>query len=179
MSSSSVVRAAAVSRRLPTIPETAAPRSGLQPIQKKSTQKLTNPAAKAQRTSKTSQKLVVLPSEPQKKPFPLPDEEVISEIAEDVALEDRRSPGERMNKEQRKKAGYKRLTAYCIADGIKTKATAAFLKREHGVSPRVFDEAIYVVSLHTFNYVKIIEVSRCTICRYFQVMYQTSTSALQ
>lgn len=105
---------------------------------------MTNPAAKAQRTSKTSQKLVVLPSEPQKKPLVAENE---AEYEDPLDIEHRRSPGERMNKEQRKRAGYKRLAAYCIADGIKTKSTAAFLKREHSVSPRVFDEAVYVVSL--------------------------------
>jgi uncharacterized Rmd1/YagE family protein len=52
-----------------------------------------------------------------------------------------------MSKEQRKRAGYKRITAYCIAEGLKIKLLASFLKREHNVMPRVFDEAMYVVSL--------------------------------
>ncbi|KZS96299.1 DUF155-domain-containing protein [Sistotremastrum niveocremeum HHB9708] len=95
------------------------------------------PPPKAQRTSKTSQKLVVLPSEPQTKPL----------VGEDVeeAPSDRRSDGERMSKEQRHRSGHKRLTAYCVAEGFKMKLTAAFLKREHSVTPRVFDDAIYAV----------------------------------
>ncbi len=51
-----------------------------------------------------------------------------------------------MGKEERERQGYPRLTAYCIAEGFRSKALAAFLKREHGVHPRVFDEAIYAVS---------------------------------
>ncbi|KIJ15894.1 hypothetical protein PAXINDRAFT_168871 [Paxillus involutus ATCC 200175] len=50
-----------------------------------------------------------------------------------------------MSKEQREKAGYKRITAYCVAEGIKMKLLAGFLKREHNVQPRVFDEAMYVM----------------------------------
>jgi uncharacterized Rmd1/YagE family protein len=42
-------------------------------------------------------------------------------------------------------AGYKRITAYCIARSFKTKLLASFLKREHNVSPRIFDEALYAV----------------------------------
>lgn len=90
---------------------------------------------KVQRTSKVSQKLVVLPSEPQTRP-----------LTDDHAPADHhRSEGERMSKEEREKNGYRRLTAYSVAEGYRSKALAAFLKREHGVSPRVFDEAIYAV----------------------------------
>ncbi|KAK7463008.1 Sad1-interacting factor 3 [Stygiomarasmius scandens] len=50
-----------------------------------------------------------------------------------------------MNKEQRKKAGFKRITAYCVAESFKMKLLTGFLKREHNVAPRVFDEALYVM----------------------------------
>ncbi|KAJ2916575.1 hypothetical protein MD484_g3852, partial [Candolleomyces efflorescens] len=50
-----------------------------------------------------------------------------------------------MSKEERKKAGYRRITAYCIAEGLKMKSLAGFLKREHNVLPRVFDEALYAM----------------------------------
>ena len=43
------------------------------------------------------------------------------------------------------KAGFKRITAYCIAETFKMKLLASFLKREHNVLPRVFDEALYAV----------------------------------
>ena len=112
---------------------------------------MANPAdagAKAQRTSKTSTKLVLLPSEPQTKPLPgeLEDETSTTLITQKGAS-DVKSEGERMSKMERNRAGYKRLTAYCIADSLRMKLLAAFLKREHNVFPRVFDEALYVVSL--------------------------------
>ena len=103
---------------------------------------------KAQRTSKTTQKLVVLPSEPQTKPLPPPDEEDadLHGYETDRGVRDYKSAGERMSKSQREKAGFKRITAYCVADEFKMKLLANFLKREHNVQPRVFDEAMYVVS---------------------------------
>ncbi|KAK0472718.1 DUF155-domain-containing protein, partial [Armillaria novae-zelandiae] len=72
-------------------------------------------AAKDQRTSKTSQKLVVLPE------------------------------AERMSKEQRHRAGYKRLTAYCVAEVSNMKLLVMYLKHKHNISPRIFDEAMYAV----------------------------------
>lgn len=153
---------------------------------------------KHQRTTKTSQKLVVLPSAPQTKPLSkqlvlLDEEQETSddaahphgilppkraqkaqrnrssakggiprpriqepdseEVHEDTShpsqmrIRDYKSSAERMSKEERKKAGYKRITAYCIAEGLRMKELAGFLKREHNVLPRVFDEAIYAVSI--------------------------------
>lgn len=52
-----------------------------------------------------------------------------------------------MSKDERERHGYSRMVAYSVAEGYKAKAVAPFLKREHGVRPRVFDEAIYAVSL--------------------------------
>ncbi|KAF8578986.1 DUF155-domain-containing protein, partial [Ramaria rubella] len=96
---------------------------------------------KISRTSKTSQRLVVLPSEAQT--APLPDElDVPTGV---IPTHDARSEGERMSKEERQRAGYSRMTAYSVAEGIRMKHLAAFLKREHAVLPRVFDEAIYAV----------------------------------
>lgn len=51
-----------------------------------------------------------------------------------------------MGKEQRKKAGFNRLTAYCVAESFNMKLLASFLRREHNVVPRVFDNALYTVS---------------------------------
>ncbi|KAI0631136.1 DUF155-domain-containing protein [Trametes polyzona] len=112
---------------------------------------LTNPVAggaKAQRTSKTTQKLVVLPSAPQTKPPPIvaeEDEEQLHGYETDQGVRDYKSAGERMSKEQREKAGFRRITAYCIAEGLKMKLLASFLKREHNVKPRIYDEAMYVM----------------------------------
>ncbi|KAH6918036.1 YagE family protein [Coprinopsis sp. MPI-PUGE-AT-0042] len=147
------------------------------------------PLSKPKRTSKTSQKLVVLPSGPQTKPLADDGEEASDDAAlPTVALNrpPRRAPttrrpapeqlralkherartteeekphdgeatkrvreykseAERMTKEERKKAGHKRITAYCVAEGLKMKQLTGFLKREHNVTPRVFDEAVYVV----------------------------------
>lgn len=102
--------------------------------------------AKTQRTSKTTQKLVLLPSAPQTKPLPDEDEREAHAYETDGGVRDRKSEGERMNKEQRKKAGFKRITAYCVAESFKMKLLASFLRREHNVTPRVFDDALYVAS---------------------------------
>ncbi|KAF9073122.1 hypothetical protein BDP27DRAFT_1216439, partial [Rhodocollybia butyracea] len=103
---------------------------------------------KSQRTSKTSQKLVVLPSAPQTKPLAGEDDDddVLGyETDAGVRMRDHKSQAERMSKDQRKRAGIKRITAYCIAESFKMKLLASFLKREHNVGPRVFDEALYVM----------------------------------
>ncbi|PCH35243.1 DUF155-domain-containing protein [Wolfiporia cocos MD-104 SS10] len=104
-------------------------------------------APKAQRSSKTTQKLVLLPSAPQTKPLPpeVEDEEALHGYETDHGVREQKSAGERMSKEQREKAGYRRITAYCVADGFKMKLLASFLKREHNVQPRVFDEAMYIM----------------------------------
>ncbi|KAI0767887.1 hypothetical protein BC629DRAFT_874765 [Irpex lacteus] len=99
----------------------------------------------AQRTSKTTQKLVVLPSAPQTKPLAEDDEDIQHGYETDRGVRDVKSEGERMSKEQRQKAGYKRITAYCVSEGFKMKLLTGFLKREHNVQPRVFDEAVYAM----------------------------------
>ncbi|KIJ28176.1 hypothetical protein M422DRAFT_76855 [Sphaerobolus stellatus SS14] len=98
-------------------------------------------APKLSRTSKTSQRHVVLPSEPQTKPL------IDDEVPEDgiIRVHAGRTEAERMSKDERQRDGYSRLTAYSVAEGIRMKHLAPFLKREHAVTPRVFDEAIYVV----------------------------------
>ncbi|EAU89288.2 YagE family protein [Coprinopsis cinerea okayama7 len=158
------------------------------------------PLPKPKRTTKTSQKLVVLPSAPQTKPLldeepETSDEEALPRVAitrsrlphplpprvptkgrierahmeraargtEEVGSEEEgkgraveeprpmkrvreyKSAAERMTKEERKKAGLKRITAYCVAEGLRMKSLAGFLKREHNVQPRIFDEALYAM----------------------------------
>ena len=103
-------------------------------------------AVKNRRTSKTSQKLVVLPSAPQTKPLPEEDDHGYETDA--GIIKERKSEGERMGKEQRKKAGFNRLTAYCVAESFNMKLLASFLRREHNVVPRVFDNALYTVGRH-------------------------------
>lgn len=115
---------------------------------------------KAQRSSKTTQKLVLLPSAPQTKPLlTTVSDDILGYETDTGVIREYKSAGERMSKEQRKRAGYKRITAYCIPEELRMKLLASFLKREHNVTPRAFDEAMYVVSLVLF-----ISVSVFLIC---------------
>lgn len=109
---------------------------------------------KLSRTSKTSQRHVLLPSEAQTKPLPDEEEQLTDLEDRDIAAGRRpsRTIGERLTKDERERAGYARLTAYSVAGGITKKLLAAFLKREHAVLPRVFDEAIYAVSFKISRY---------------------------
>ncbi|OBZ67896.1 Sad1-interacting factor 3 [Grifola frondosa] len=103
-------------------------------------------APKAQRSSKTTQKLVLLPSAPQTKPLPPESgDEPLHGYETDRGIREQKSAGERMSKEQRESAGYRRITAYCVAQGFRMKLLANFLKREHNVHPRMFDEAMYTM----------------------------------
>ena len=103
-------------------------------------------APKTQRTSKTTQKLVVLPSAPQTRSLiPTDEEDLTLGVEADGGVREYKSEAERMTKEQRKQAGFKRLTAYCVAESFQMKFLTQFLKREHNVAPRIFDEALYAV----------------------------------
>ncbi|EIW78317.1 DUF155-domain-containing protein [Coniophora puteana RWD-64-598 SS2] len=108
-------------------------------------------AAKAQRSSKTTGKHVVLPSAPQTKPLRAygqggSDEDVLGyETDAGVRVTAPKSAAERMSKDERRRAGARRITAYCVAESLRMKHLAGWLKREHNVSPRVFDEAMYVM----------------------------------
>jgi len=137
-----------MSRPRPPQRKTRIPSGGKPPtIRRASVSGLTpSIAPKSQRTSKTSQKLVVLPSAPQTKPLHADQEEDTLGYETDAGhVREYKSEAERMNKEQRKKAGFKRITAYCVAESFKMKLLTGFLKREHNVAPRVFDEALYVM----------------------------------
>ncbi|TFY63326.1 hypothetical protein EVG20_g6356 [Dentipellis fragilis] len=103
------------------------------------------PAAAAQRTSKSTQKLVLLPSDPQTKPLlPANDDEAHGyETDAGVRVREHKSAAERMSKADRRRAGYRRITAYCVAESFRLKLLASFLKREHNVSPRAYDDALY------------------------------------
>ena len=63
-----------------------------------------------------------------------------------MRVRENKSAAERMTKAERRRAGCRRITAYWLADGFRMKLLANFLKREHNVVPRSFDEALYVVS---------------------------------
>ena len=63
------------------------------------------PNLKTQRTSKTSQKLVLLPSEPQNE-RPLSDEELTHGYETDRGVKELKSEAEKMTKEQRKEVRF-------------------------------------------------------------------------
>ena len=102
-----------VSRPLPTISETP------------TSPKATPVGGQKNRTSKTSQKHVDLPTAAQDAPLPNDDVE--------------RSLGERLSSEQRDEAGYQRLTAYHVCDEFNTGLLSTFLKREHAATLRLAD----------------------------------------
>ena len=107
----------------------------------------TKPAT--QRTSKTHQRLVELPSDPQTRPHRVQDGEDDAvhgyETDNGVRMREQKSATERMTKAERRRAGCRRITAYWLADGFRLKLLGNFLRREHNVNPRSFDEALYVV----------------------------------
>ena len=104
---------------------------------------------------------MVLPSDPQTKPLYVDGEDPHHGYETDKGVRERKSTAERMNTEQRKKAGYKRITAYCVAEGLKMRLLANFLKREHNVIPRVFDEALYTVSTSPYSHRTVLKVKVC------------------
>ncbi|KAJ3019556.1 hypothetical protein HKX48_001983 [Thoreauomyces humboldtii] len=108
-----------------------------------------------QRTTKTTQKLVLFPDDggvPQPPPPSVPsglDEEngpwysgynevVVPDVVPDAA----RTEAERMSKDERTKLP--RVTSHCIAEGYKITEIAKFVRNNHSVSPKKYDECLYV-----------------------------------
>ncbi|CAG8499434.1 2707_t:CDS:2 [Acaulospora colombiana] len=104
------------------------------------------------RTTKTSQKLVLLPEETGA-PAPMATLiEDLSDAAETPITPSvsqpifdfyERTDAERMNKEVRNDAKYPRVTAYCTAEGYYLGVLMEFLKKEHNVQPKRYDECVY------------------------------------
>ncbi|KAI9508509.1 CMGC/MAPK/ERK protein kinase [Russula earlei] len=63
-----------------------------------------------------------------------------------VHMRKHKSIMERKTKAERRRAGCCHITAYWLADGFRMKLLANFLKHEHNVVPRSFDEALYVIT---------------------------------
>lgn len=114
------------------------------------------------RTSKTTERHILLPEDPQLAPIPQspggsqadlsapprkePGPSRIQAIAGPYGY-DERSDAEKMTKREREENGLARFTAYATAEGYRLKMLQAFLKREHGVGVvRVYDDCIYAVS---------------------------------
>lgn len=127
------------------------------------------------RTSKTTEKHVFLPEDPQLAPLPPPrgtsveppqrpgrarshsssslthqgSSTQLGRSGQPQSLNpyDEQSDAEKMTKRERQENGLPRLTAYNTAEGYRLKLLQAFLKREHGVGVvRVYDDCIYAVS---------------------------------
>ncbi|CAN6675048.1 sporulation protein Rmd8p [Trichomonascus vanleenenianus] len=99
------------------------------------------------RTTKLSEKLVLIPEEgsPLFKFEDEDEEDHPPKVSEDIDRVDnfpRRSYAERMPKERRTEK-FPRVTAYCVADGIRLNAAAAFLRGAHKIRPRIYDEALF------------------------------------
>lgn len=96
------------------------------------------------RTSKTSQKLVLIP-EQQKINSPPNVQPLIqlAPIASDLQAQIQRSRAEIMPKENRAHE-FSRMTAYFICEQFNLEAVISFLKTHHEVKPRIYDEAVYV-----------------------------------
>lgn len=114
------------------------------------------------RTSKTTERHVLLPEDPQLAPLPRsPMGSQVNLTAPPRAQRERRESGhtphthsderseaEKMTRREREEAGLPRFTAYATAEGYRLKLLQAFLKREHGVGVvRVFDDCVYAVCL--------------------------------
>jgi uncharacterized Rmd1/YagE family protein len=100
------------------------------------------------RTTKLSQKLVLIPDdlepgfhfedvedEIEPPPTPWKPEEEVDDLP-------RRSYAERLPRDRRTDK-FPRVTAYCIADGMRLQACSEFLRDNHKIRPRIYDEALF------------------------------------
>ncbi|KAG2179292.1 hypothetical protein INT44_006137, partial [Umbelopsis vinacea] len=97
------------------------------------------------RSTKTSQKLVLFPSAAE---TPADDDQIQDDglglrLPLDFHLSGSRTIAERMTKDQRDFANLPRLSAYCTAEGNNLKELCEFLRLQHHVSPRFYDECLY------------------------------------
>lgn len=86
------------------------------------------------RTSKTSEKLVLIPEEEK--------DYVDMHGALRTLSHPSRSKAERMSKEKRERK-LSRVTAYLVSDAFDLKQTSKFLKKTHDILPRIYDEVLY------------------------------------
>lgn len=104
-----------------------------------------------------SEKLVLIPETVQEKDDLEDDLEIPESGDEDRPLKDHeldelrkrgglrgKSYAERLPKAKRT-AKLARVTAYCTAEGYKTKATATFVRERHGAKTKLYDDCLYTV----------------------------------
>ncbi|EDK36315.2 hypothetical protein PGUG_00413 [Meyerozyma guilliermondii ATCC 6260] len=94
------------------------------------------------RTSKTSQKLVLIP-EQQRYTSPPPPMALSSQISPELQTQIQRSRAELMSKEDRQHE-FNRMTAYYICEQFNIEAVSKFLAQNHEVKPRLYDESLFV-----------------------------------
>lgn len=94
------------------------------------------------RSSKSMQKLVLIPDETAQTPT-VPEEESEATTDNIFTSEYSRTRAENMTKEDRE-LEYPRVTAYYIAEGFHLKLASKFLDKYHLVSPRLYDDMLYV-----------------------------------
>ncbi|KAF9121002.1 hypothetical protein BGW39_010920 [Mortierella sp. 14UC] len=110
------------------------------------------------RTTKVSQKLVMLPEDQEEEDeddIELPEgpfsDQLMDSFRDETEFRGRRrglhgrapTQSELLTKEQRNVRGLARVVAYCTAEGYDIKKLSAYLKANHGVYPRLYDEALY------------------------------------
>ncbi|CAG8442548.1 16641_t:CDS:2 [Cetraspora pellucida] len=99
------------------------------------------------RTTKTAQKLVLLPEEAEVPPSELSDyaETPVTPLVSHIPVNNvyDSTDAERMPKESREINKYSRATAYCTAEGYYLKKLLKFLRDEHNVQPMLYDECVY------------------------------------
>lgn len=105
------------------------------------------------RSSKTSEKLVLLPETSEETDEHGFEDEDDSAPPRDDELRKRRLPGrggkseaERLPKSQRiADPQLARVTAYCTAQSYKLRTTAAFVRDQHGAKTKLYDDCLYCV----------------------------------
>lgn len=124
--------------------------SGRHPLDPKLTGRLI-PQHIPSRTSKVSEKLVLLPETDELDTEKAGFEEDETAPPKDEDLERRKTPGlqeksyaERLPKSKRTEK-LPRVTAYCTAQAYKMRPTADFIRTKHGARTKLYDDCLYVV----------------------------------
>ncbi|EME45911.1 hypothetical protein DOTSEDRAFT_147721 [Dothistroma septosporum NZE10] len=100
------------------------------------------------RSSKTSEKLVLLPETEEEPDSPEEDEDRAPPTDEELKRRRKagKSEAERLPKSQRiAHPQLARVTAYCTAQSYKLKSTAQFVREQHGAKTKLYDDCLYCV----------------------------------
>lgn len=134
-------------RRVPDRPRAYRTGSG-RPVDPRLTGRFAPPHLPS-RSTKTSEKLVLLPEAPEE------DEDEKGEFGKDTGPpkddEDYRKPGrdnvksyaERLPKSRRTEKELPRVTAYCTAQAYRLQPTATFVRQRHGARAKLYDDCLF------------------------------------